>query len=132
VIDHPVAVATDAGLKSSVVSKGQVDLGAKTAPTNQQFEQPAILRKTAMWFDRLFKVGVLVLGVVFAAIYFLDSQNSRYTYHPESGGISVVDTRTGRVYALTQDKWIRANPISGLVSTRNLATTVPSPAPAPK
>ena len=82
--------------------------------------------KRQMWFDRLFKVGVLVLGAVFAGIYYVDSLNARYTYHAESGGVSVMDTRTGRVYALTQDKWIRANPIDGLIASRNIAPVAPA------
>ncbi len=50
--------------------------------------------------DKVFKIGLLVLGFCYLAYLFcpFTSQKGRYQYHEDSDSISVIDTITGLVY----------------------------------
>ncbi len=50
--------------------------------------------------DKIFKIGLLVLGFSYLAYLFcpIANQTGRYQYHEDSDSISVIDTITGLVY----------------------------------
>lgn len=68
--------------------------------------------------DKIFKIGVLVLGSLYLAYLFcpVANQVGRYSYHKSGDLISIMDTTNADVYMLVgQDKggWIKANPRTG-------------------
>lgn len=63
--------------------------------------------------ESLFRIGLLVLGMVFAALVYAGSQNQRYSYHKEGNEHVVLDTRTGRLYAIGPSQWLVADPLTG-------------------
>jgi hypothetical protein len=75
--------------------------------------------------DRLFKIGILVLGLVFAALFYVGSQNLRFTYHKEGNEHVVLDTRTGRLYAIGPSVWLVADPLTGSVRTIQRSVSKP-------
>ena len=50
--------------------------------------------------DKIFKIGLLVLGFLYLAYLFcpIANQTGRYQYHEDSDSISAFDTITGLVY----------------------------------
>lgn len=56
--------------------------------------------------DWIFKVGLLIIGIAFVAVYFLSSQNGRYQYRitrfADTGKI-LLDTKTGIQHQLTDE-----------------------------
>jgi hypothetical protein len=68
--------------------------------------------------DKIFKTGLLVLGICFLILYYISSQNNRYVWKEGEASISVFDTRTGIIYATSsesigKDKWLVINPTGG-------------------
>ena len=45
--------------------------------------------------DDIFKVGILVIGILFIAVYFLSTQNGRYICLEHEAVIKLLDTRNG-------------------------------------
>jgi hypothetical protein len=63
-----------------------------------------------MGFDRFFKVGLLILGVAFLVIYFVNSQVNRYQYLER--GYRIFDTRSGMIYKSNDGaSWVRVDPV---------------------
>ena len=65
--------------------------------------------------DKIFKIGLLILGVAFLLLYFFGSQNNRYILKEGKTSITVFDTRKGIIYATSsavQGKWVLINPIA--------------------
>ncbi len=64
--------------------------------------------------DKLFKVGLLVIGVILLILLYQISQKNRFYYHLKDEP-AIFDTRTGKVYEPNKEeqKWTVANPISG-------------------
>ena len=50
--------------------------------------------------DKIFKIGILVLGIIFLLLYSQHSQNGRFL---EVGSFSVFDTETGKSYVIPSD-----------------------------
>ena len=48
--------------------------------------------------DWIFKMGLLIIGVGFIAVYFLSSQNGRYQYLKGEKSETVFDTHTGIIH----------------------------------
>lgn len=49
--------------------------------------------------DLIFKIGLLIIGVVFVAVYFLSSQNGRYVNFPKGDdSYTLLDTQAGIIY----------------------------------
>lgn len=66
--------------------------------------------------DKIFKAGLLVLGVCFLILYYFGSQNNRYILKEGENSISVFDTRMGIIYATSSKaigKSLVINPIEG-------------------
>jgi len=72
--------------------------------------------------EGLFRVGILVLGLVFAALFYVGSQNLRYAYHKEGNEHVVLDTRTGKLYAISPSGMVVADPLTGDV--RNIKRNI--------
>lgn len=53
-----------------------------------------------MNMDKVFKIGVLILGVAFLVLYFFSSQNGRYSFYKPGDTYIVLDTRHGSFYYL--------------------------------
>ena len=45
--------------------------------------------------DWIFKLGLLIIGIAFVAVYFLSLQNGRYQFTKAPGFDTVFDTQTG-------------------------------------
>jgi hypothetical protein len=75
-------------------------------------------------FDKLFKTGILVLGIILLCVFHSLSTNGRYQVVPWSSTMAVLDTRTGELfvgtphYQWTADvpvyglNWLRVNPVT--------------------
>ena len=65
--------------------------------------------------DKIFKIGLLVLGFSYLAYLFcpVANQVGRYQFRQLAGSVSVLDTTNADVYYLNTDtgKWARRNPI---------------------
>lgn len=61
--------------------------------------------------DRLFKVGLLILGLAFLLLYYNNSQNQRYVQAGGPDDIVVLDTRTGKLFAIANEHWIAVDMI---------------------
>ena len=48
--------------------------------------------------DKIFKIGLLILGTSFLLLYYFTSQNNRYVLRTEGNSITVFDTRKGIIY----------------------------------
>jgi hypothetical protein len=68
--------------------------------------------------DKIFKIGLLVLGFGYLAYLFcpITQQSGRYEFHEEDETIFIMDTATADFYTLIeQDKtvWVKTNPKTG-------------------
>lgn len=63
--------------------------------------------------DKIFKIGLLLIGIVFVTTFYWSSQNGRYQKNPS--GLTVFDSRTGAFYAAdsSHSKIITYDLISG-------------------
>lgn len=71
--------------------------------------------------DKIFKAGLLVLGVCFLILYYFGSQNNRYILKEGEAFISVFDTRTGIMYSTSPKvvgTTIVINPIEGTTEVK--------------
>jgi len=48
--------------------------------------------------DKLFKIGILVIGIAFVTILFFYSQNGRYHLYSDESHYKILDTRTGNIF----------------------------------
>ena len=81
--------------------------------------------------ERFFKIGILILGILFLILFYQYSQNGRYNYYgqgaEEIGMLhKILDTRTGKVYQyilpIEKDApilWIVYDPITGTMTIKN-------------
>lgn len=51
--------------------------------------------------DGIFKVGMLVMGILFIAVYFLSTQNGRYICLEHEAVTKLLDTRTGIIHVFS-------------------------------
>jgi hypothetical protein len=67
--------------------------------------------------DKIFKIGLLVLGFGYLAYLFcpITNQAGRYRYHQNQALLSIMDTATADVYVLDVGgkRWDKLNPITG-------------------
>jgi len=63
--------------------------------------------------DKLFKIGLLVIGVILLIVLYKISQNNRFYQNQDA----IFDTRTGKIYVPDKEeqKWTVADPISGKI-----------------
>lgn len=62
--------------------------------------------------DKIFKIGLLILGTSFLLLYYFNSQNNRYTLKDTETTLTVFDTRKGIIYITDSDNnWLIINPI---------------------
>ena len=61
--------------------------------------------------DRVFKLGVLIIGVLLLIIFYQLTQNDRYQMKDKI----IIDTRTGIIYEANENdrQWVEADPKSG-------------------
>ena len=65
--------------------------------------------------DKIFKIGLLILLMLFLAVYYSASQKDRYQVVTEyEGSIGIFDTQAGVVYMLDieNDQWSVVKPFS--------------------
>jgi len=68
--------------------------------------------------DKIFKIGLLVLGFLYLAYLFcpISNQVGRYQFHKSGKSISVLDTTNADLYLLSNDNaWVSLNPKTGKV-----------------
>ena len=76
--------------------------------------------------DKIFKIGLIILGVIFLIIYFHSSQksqNGRYFYSTDGRSRTVFDTREGVVYVYPvgdSNMVLSINPLTKEASTGKL------------
>lgn len=63
--------------------------------------------------DTVFKIGLLLIGIVFLIVFHQFAQNNRYRM---DNNLNVYDTRTGKLYLLGNGEWIMTDPIRGNVN----------------
>ncbi len=66
--------------------------------------------------DKIFKIGLLVLGFSYSAYLFcpISNQIGRYSFHASEQSISILDTTNADLYYLAdKDKWAIFNPSTG-------------------
>jgi hypothetical protein len=57
------------------------------------------MEKLKTIIDPIFKIGLLVIGIVLAIVLFSYSQNGRYQFNPNPDlNLTVLDTSTGRLF----------------------------------
>ena len=49
--------------------------------------------------DKIFKIGLLILGLIFLLLFYKHSQNNRYQLYESL----IIDTRTGKVYSFWEE-----------------------------
>jgi len=54
--------------------------------------------------DKLFKIGILVIGIAFVTVLFFYSQNGRYHLYSDEDSYKILDTRTGNVVLVANGK----------------------------
>ncbi len=59
--------------------------------------------------DKIFKIGLLILGAVFLFLYYQNIEKGRYYMNPT--GFVVLDTQTGTVYKKSGGIWSEKNPV---------------------
>ena len=65
--------------------------------------------------DKIFKIGALIMLVLFLAVYYTSVQNNRYQAITEyEGSIGIFDTRQGVAYMLDiqNDEWTIVKPFT--------------------
>ena len=66
----------------------------------------------------VFKIGILVIGVVFLMIYYWSSQNGRFQkFSTDESEVIVLDTQTGIIYAHGDKGLASVNLINGEAHT---------------
>jgi hypothetical protein len=63
--------------------------------------------------DKIFKIGLLIVLILFLVVFYSASQKDRYQIVTEyEGSIGIFDTRAGIVYMLDveNDQWSEINP----------------------
>ncbi len=68
--------------------------------------------------DKIFKIGLLVLGFGYLAYLYCPHTNQvgRYQYHTVGDTFSIMDTTNADAYTLITKKsggWVRLNPVTG-------------------
>ena len=68
--------------------------------------------------DRLFKIGLLILGVVFLLLYSINSQKGRYQIGAQQSMVIILDTSQGIFYGFNDEtkEWMVIDPKTGKVS----------------
>ncbi len=60
--------------------------------------------------DKIFKIGLLVLGIIFLVFSPFTSQKGRYSFHQYGGEYYVLDTATADLYLqVDEEKWKKIN-----------------------
>ncbi|MHC4270274.1 MAG: hypothetical protein ACYSTS_17685 [Planctomycetota bacterium] len=83
--------------------------------------------------DKIFKIGLLVLGFLYLAYLYcpVTNQIGRYRYHKSSGAIYILDTKNADLYLMgTSDKkWgsMKFNPRTGKRSIIRKVDVLPEP-----
>jgi hypothetical protein len=89
--------------------------------------------------EKVFKVGLIALGVVFLVFYYFHSQNGRYQHiKNEDIGFSnvdyaILDTREGTIYmySLSHQTWVALHPRRGMKKYyKETGPEIVAPAPA--
>ena len=65
--------------------------------------------------ERLFKLGIIILGVIFLVLYFKSSQVGRYQIIANQTPLTIVDTAEGKFYMWHNNAdhpWTVTDPIS--------------------
>jgi hypothetical protein len=66
-----------------------------------------------MDIDKLFKVGMLILGIVFLLLFYKYSDKNRYQRIEQGGAVAVLDTRKGTLHAYVNGKgWVVVDPVN--------------------
>lgn len=60
--------------------------------------------------DKIFKIGILILGTIFVLLYYSDSKKGRYEMNEIGTLPAVFDTQTGTVYVAVIDEWKKIIP----------------------
>ncbi len=77
--------------------------------------------------DKIFKVGLIILALIFLLLYYQNSQVGRFQYiKPDDDNtiFAIVDTKTGVTYLLgssddeKQPKWMVVDPVKGTVTEK--------------
>ncbi|HZX12932.1 MAG TPA: hypothetical protein VFF49_00860 [Thermodesulfobacteriota bacterium] len=68
--------------------------------------------------DRLFKIGLLILGAVFLLLYSINSQKGRYQIGAQQRDIIILDTSQGIFYGFNDETkgWMVIDPKTGEIS----------------
>ena len=69
--------------------------------------------------DTIYRVGLLLLGIMFLFIFYQHTQNGRYQLKFEQESMAIFDTNSGRIYlppSKDSKKWTVADPVRGDVS----------------
>jgi uncharacterized membrane protein len=62
--------------------------------------------------EQIFRIGMLIIALIFLLLYFQTSQNGRYqAFREREHRSAVIDTRDGTIYS--EDGWI-SNPVKGI------------------
>ncbi len=78
-------------------------------------------------FDKIFKMGILLLGIVFLALYYNASQNGRYQRDADEFGS--FDTRTGDKVFIDKGKVCTVNIKAGKAHCYNISVSSDEPQP---
>ena len=65
--------------------------------------------------DKIFKIGLLVLGFLYLAYLFcpVSNQVGRYRSHISEEGFFISDTTNADVYTFAKERWVLVNPKTG-------------------
>ena len=64
--------------------------------------------------DNIFKIGVLVIGVIFLILFYQYNQKNRYQLHNVDPDMKIFDTNSGLIYMYPgNNTWAVVNPIRG-------------------
>jgi hypothetical protein len=75
--------------------------------------------------DKIFKIGVLVLGILFLILFFQSLNKERYVYmsanYLDTSNFNILDTRTGHVYVVDNlHNWADFDTLKGKAVLRDL------------
>jgi len=69
--------------------------------------------------DKIYKVGLLVLGTIFLILFYINAQTNRCQLKLDRDDIVILDTNSGRIYlppSKDNKKWTVADPVHGDVN----------------